>query len=495
MKRIVFYFSLVFIGFSLFSCSNDSKNESVETYVSSFIKSNSSIVAFGKVDVNTMLSKADYEAVPKLGKILRIEKDRLERSLNLNTPLHFALEAPFDKNGNPKAFYAFAEVVNTDSLADRLGSSGLFVEQEGDFQFAVDGDLTIGFQDKIAVVISKKEKYDGKEAVKALLASLSSDRMGGKVDQILKIKDDVVSGVSLERLFATSNTELSKLDESKQNELKNMVNDSYMQAQISFSKGQISVETKNLFSTALANRMFFENKENNQLLSKLGRGKARFGLAMQLEVPKMESFMDDFLADAKRKLLGANAQVQFATMTMGKNPISSLFSGEFGAVLVGDLLKDGSITPEINFHVGLGAKGKTISDLANSFFTMGGSVASSNGAFSYQGMDFVITEKEITGNTKNAGAGVSNLVLPQVASDFGSKGISGFVNFEGLNMKSFGFNGGSKVLEIIKNANLEVDNKGMKLIIRTTNSTENVLRQVVQLYVKDIEKKVQGLVI
>jgi len=495
MKRIVFYFSLVFIGFSLFSCSNDFKNESVETYVSSFIKSNPSIVAFGKVDVNTLLSKADYEAVPKLGKILKIEKDRLERSLNLNTPLHFALEAPFDKNGNPKALYAFAEVVNTDSLADRLGSSGLFVEQEGDFQFAIDGDLTIGFQDKIAVVISKKEKYDGKEAVKSLLASLSTERMGGKVDQILGIKDDVVSGVSLERLFATSNTELSKLDEAKQNELKNMVNDSYLQAQISFSKGQVSVETKNLFSSALQNRMFFENKENNQMLTKLGRGKARFGLAMQLDVPKMESFMDDFLADAKRKLLSANTQIQFATMTMGKNPISSLFSGDFGAVLVGDLLKDGSITPEVNFHVGLGAKGKTISDLANSFFTMGGSVASSNGVFSYQGMDFVITEKEITGNTKNAGADVSNLVLPQVASDFGTKGITGFVTFEGLNMASFGFNGGSKMLEIIKNANLEVDNKGMKLIIRTTNSTENVLRQVVQLYVKDIEKKVQGLVI
>jgi hypothetical protein len=495
MKRIVFYFSLVLATFALFSCSGGGKNESVETYVSSYIKSNPAIVAFGKVDVKTMLAKADYEVIPKLGNILRIEKNRLEKSLNLNTPLYFALEAPFDKNGNPKALYAFAEVVNTDSLADRLGSSGLFVEQEGDFQYAIDGDLTIGFQDKIAVVISKKEKYDGKEAVKALLASLSDEKSGGKVDQILALKDDIVTGISLERLFATSNTELSKLDESKKGELENMVKDSYMQAQVRFSNGQVSLETKNLFSSALSNRMFFESKDNKQLLSKLGKGKARFGLAMQLEVPKMESFMDDFLADAKRKLLGANAQVQFATMTMGENPISSLFSGEFGAVLVGDLLKDGSITPEINFHVGLGAKGKTISDLANSFFTLGGNVKSTGGSFSYSGMDFIINEREVTGNTKNAGAGVSSLVLPQVASDFGKTGITGFVNFEGLNMSSFGFNGGSKMLEIVKNANLSIDNKGMRLVIRTTNPNENILHQVVQLYVKDIEKKVQGLVI
>jgi hypothetical protein len=51
------------------------------------------------------------------------------------------------------------------------------------------------------------------------------------------------------------------------------------------------------------------------------------------------------------------------------------------------------------------------------------------------------------------------------------------------------------MLEIVKNANLSIDNKGMRLVIRTTNPNENILRQVVQLYVKDIEKKVQGLVI
>lgn len=495
MNRIALYLNLIIIGFVLFSCSNNAKNESVETYVSSYIKSNTSIVAFGKIDIKTMLNKADYEIVPKLGKILKIEKDRLERSINLNTPIHVALEAPFDKNGNPKALYAFAEVVNVDSLADRLGSSGLFVEKEGDFQYAIDGDMTIGFQDKIAVVITKKEKYDGKETVRTILESLSNERMGGKVDQILAIKDDIVTGISLERLYATSNTELSKLDEAKQKELKNMVADSYMQAQIRFSNGEVSLETKNLFSSSLQNRMFFDQKDNKQLVSKLGKGKARFGLAFQLEIPKMESFMDDFMADAKRKLLGANAQIQFATMTMGDNPISSLFSGQMGAVLVGDLLKDGSLTPEVNFHVGLGKKGKTISDLANSFFSMGGSVKSSNGGFSVQGMDFIINDKEITGNTKNAGAGVSTLILPKVASSFGTKGVTGFIDFDGLNMTSFGFNGGKKMLEVIKNASLEVDNKGMKLIIKTTNPSENVLKQIVQLYVKDIEKKVSGLVI
>lgn len=495
MNRISLYLNLVLISLVLFSCTKNTKNESVETYLSSYIKTNKSIVAFGKIDVKTMLNKADYEMVPKLGKILKIEKDRLERSLNLNTPIHVALEAPFDKNGNPKALYAFAEVVNADSLADRLGSSGLFVEKEGDFQYAIDGDMTIGFQDKIAIVITKKEKYDGKEAVKAILASISDERMGGKVDQILAIKDDIVTGISLERLYATSNTELAKLDEAKQKELQNMVADSYMQAQICFSKGQVSLETKNLFSSSLSNRMFFEEKDNKELLTKLGKGKARFGLAFQLEIPKMESFMDDFLAEAKRKLLSANTQIQFATMTMGENPISSLFSGQMGAVLVGDLLKDGSLTPEVNFHLGLGKKGKTISDLANSFFSMGGNLKSAGGAFSIQGMDFVINEKEITGNTKNAGAGISSLVLPNNAQNFGKKGITGFIDFDGLNMTSFGFNGGKKMLEVIKNASLEIDNKGMKLIIRTTNPSENVLKQIVQLYVKDIEKKVSGLVL
>jgi hypothetical protein len=489
-----------FYGLKLFglialvaACSSKGKNLSTDTYLSSFIKKNDKVVAFGKVNLMSILNKADYLNIPKLGAILKTEKERLSHSIKLETPVYMAMEGPFDKNGNPAALYAFVEVINLDSLEDRLGSSGLFVEKSGDLRYAIDGDVSIGFLDNVAIVISKKEKYDGKATLLSIYESLSEDRMGGKVDRILASTSDIVAGISIERLYGTSNTELSKLEASKQKEIQNMVNDSYLESNIDFLNGSLKLETKNHFSTSLSNRMFFDETENPTIISKLGKGKARFGVSTNLNIPKMESFMDDFMQDIKRKILSSNSQLQMASFTMGDKPFSSLFSGVMGAVLVGDLLKDGSITPEVNFHVGLGDKGNVVADLAQSFFTFGGIKKSANGMVSYEGMDFIITKDEITGNTKNAGAGISSLQIPSVGKDFGKKGIAGFLNLEGLNMQSFGFRGGSKMLELVKNASFEVTNKGAVIQIYTTNQNQNILKQIVELYYKDIEKQVSGL--
>lgn len=479
----------VFLGILLFiSCSKSSEKRELKAYVSSFLNDNPSIVAFGKVDLMTILEKTDYKAVDKIGKIIATEKERFSHSLNIDVPIHFAVEGPFDKNGNPATFYAFFDVKNQDSLADRLGSSGLFVEESGDLKITENQDVTIGFNEHVAVLISKKEKYDPKTTMAAAFKRFENDESTGKVVSILESKGDLVTGMNVENLFGTSNTDLAKLDATKQKELEAMTTDSYIQTALHFNAGKIQLETTNLFSTALQNRMFFKTGSNETLLSKLGKGNARFGIATQLDMPKLESFMDDFAPDFKKKITQANFQVQMAMMAAGDKPLSGIFSGLIGAVLVGDLLKDGSITPEVNFHMGLGNQGELFSTIASAFFSKG-----TDGNYGFQGMDFKINQYEVTGNTKNAGAGVNSLIIPADASQFGKKGITAFINLEKLDVKSFGFRGGQKTIELVKSMSFEMTNEGSKMVISTHNSSENVLRQIVQLYLKDIEKQLEGL--
>lgn len=488
MKNIHFVLFASIIGL-LISCSNSKEKRKTQDYLSSFILNNENIVSFGKFDLNTVLDKTGYQDVAKIGAIVKSEKKQLDKAIAANSSIYFAVEGPFDTNGNPAAFYAFFDVANADSLKERLGVAGLFVEKKKDLFVSLNEDVSIGFNENLAVLISKKEKYDGNEALISLFEKVEGNVSGGKVDQILSKKSDLIAAVDLEALYSSSNTSLNKLDLEKRKELKNMVKNSYLESSLNFEKGKLILETKNHFSSALEKRMFFVESDNTLLLEKLGKGDAKFGLAANLDMLKLENILDDFAPDFKQKIVNSSFQMQLAMMTLGEKPLSKLLAGRFGLVLVGDLMKDGSITPEVNFHVGLGDKGNSFSDLAQNFFELSGSKKNAAGMIESNNMEIKITSTEITGNTKNAGKGITRLQLPTVASAFGQKGITLFLDFKGMNVSSFGFNNASKPIELIENATFEMNNSGSRLLIHTKNKEENILKQVLNLYVKDIELK------
>lgn len=492
--RILKHLLPVFIGLTLLTaCSGKSKGREVRTYVSAFLKDNATIVAFGKADLSAILEKADYRNIPKLNVLLTDEVNQFNKSLDMKTPVHFALEGPFDPKGTPATVYAFMDVRNADSLVDKLTSLGLNVEESGDLQVALNGDIAIGVRNDLAILISKKGTYDGKALLAAAFEKTTGDESGGKTDQILQEKADIVIGTSLQNLYATSNTDLSKLNETKQKELQALVADSYLQTAFRFEKGQAVIETENLLSDALQRRMFFGQDNSADILNKLGKGKARLGLAMNLDMEKIESFMDDFAPEFKQQLTKSSFQLQIAMATLGDKPFTNLLSGKLGFVMVGDALKDGSITPEINFHVGLGKKGKSLADLALGFFSMESGAKSADGSFSYSGMDFRINEQEVTGNTKNAGAGVNTLIIPQGGENFGKAGITGFMNLEGLDIRAFGFSDGAKALNAVSYISLTADNKGSRILIKGRNDHENILKQIVNVYIQDIQSQIGAI--
>lgn len=477
----------------LTSCNSSGEKRTSEAYLKSFLSENKQVVAFGKADVFTLLAKSNYQQVDKIGAIIDFEKKRIDQSINTKAPVCFALEGPFDQEGNPASLVAFVEVVNADSLADRLGSSGLFVEEGDGFQFAVNGDVSIGFSEHVAVVVSRKEKYDAKSILTSTLESLEKKEIEGKAAQILNEKSDVLAAINLENLYGTANTDLNKLDPNKQKEIQALAKDSYVKTSMNFLKGEIRMKTDHLFATPLQKRMFFKESDS-QVVEKLGKGKARFGISSNLDIARMEAFIDDFAPEAKKKFFQSNGQLQMASMLLGEKPLTQLFSGVIGLVMVGDLLKDGSFTPEVNFHLGLGDKGKMISDMASTFFSLEGSKVS-NGSITYQGMRFIINDREVTGNTLNAGGNLMRLEMPTVASDFGKGGLTVFADLSGLNTKSFGFRGGQKVVELIQDAHFSMNNDGSELVIRFHDKNQNVLSQVVQLFLRDIQQQVEGLVI
>ena len=105
-------------------------------------------------------------------------------------------------------------------------------------------------------------------------------------------------GVNVASLYNTSDTDLSKLDKKKQKEIEDMVADSYVQTIFKFEDGAATIETKNFFSDALMKRMFLNADGKAPLLAKLGKGDPRFGLSVNIDMKKMQAFMDEFSPDA-----------------------------------------------------------------------------------------------------------------------------------------------------------------------------------------------------
>jgi hypothetical protein len=169
-------------------------------------------------------------------------------------------------------------------------------------------------------------------------------------------------------------------------------------------------------------------------------------------------------------------------MMGGEDSLAGLINVELGFVLMGEPNASGSVVPEFNAYVGLGNKGKSLAEMANSFLTKGT-------------MKTEITSKGISCYSSDL-YGPKNgerIILPKGCEGFGKKSMTGFVNFEGMDLSSFELNGAAKVLNIIKYITFEVDENGGKLLIKAKKGKENILKQSMEFFVKEFESQITGL--
>lgn len=474
LKRL---FSLFIACLFLFSCS-DKAGRPVKEAVSAFIKEHDNIVSFGTVDIQSILDKAEYKSIPKVGALI---EERLRNVLNTKSPVYFAMEGPFDRNGNPAATFAFVDVANKDSLVELLGSSGLYMEESGDMKYNLNSDVSIGVRGNLAILVVKKEEYDGKALLAAAFGETQGNVSGGRTDKLLAKKNDINVNLVLEKLYGTSNTDLAKLDEVKQNEIREMAKDSYFHANINFEKGKMTLNTENMFSAALQKRMFFKDDNQGSVKGKLGKGKACLGVASNFDIAKVESYIDDFAPQIKDKIFDSRTEISLAAMLLGDHPLAKVFNGVAGLVVVGDPRMTGFV-PEVNLNIGLGPEGKPFANVAAS-------------ALLGKRFNYVVTDTDLLASSPNAGAGQSTLIIPECGKDFGKEGLTAFADFADMDLQSFGLPMQYKYIGIIKNITFRMNNDRGELVVSALDPEKNILKQIVDLYIKDIEKQVSAVAI
>lgn len=476
--------------FTLAACSGKADERDAKTATSSLINENKRIVAFGHVSVKELLNKIDYKNLPKINAILGAEVPAWEKGLDLNKPVYYALQAPFAKDGTPDVVYGLMNVKDKARLLDKFTSMGYAIETTGEISYFSEGDVTVGVRNNLAIVLSKKEDYDGKALIEKAFLETEGDESKGKSEDILDKKGDIVNGFSIERLYATSSTSLSKLPADKKTELANLTEDGYVQTVASFHKGEARVKMSNLFSRELKDRLFFKEDRNATVIKKLGKGNAWLGISANIDMRKLEAFMNDFAPEARAKMNEKlPGEATMALAMMGENPLGKMFSGQFGFVAVGNPSVEGMI-PQFNFFVGLGSKGDFITNMINEYASMG-MMKKQGDAYVIENMAIAPRKDGLYGYS-TAGTGTS-LNIPGFAKGFGAETFSMFADLGRIDVKSLELPPQQRVLEIMESLVINADRDGAEMVLVSKDKSMNILKQVGLFYTKMGEERMNEM--
>jgi hypothetical protein len=479
MRKILF---VVIGALLLFSCGNSKDSRTPGEYLSAFVKSNPAVVTFGKIDLNALLEKAEYKKLPKVGVILNGYLNELKGSINLKTPILFAMEGPFLEDGTPSSVYTFIETVNSDTLAAKITQQGYDIEEDRGMHFFSEGNIAFGTKKNLTVIISKKGDFDAKALLHKTFDDCQKDLAEGRIDEILDEEADFVAGVSVQNLYATSNTELKELSTDKKKQVDEMVKDSYILTTLDFEDGQIVMSTRNMFSDALMDKMFLRSDHDAGIVERLGSGIPTFGFSMNMDMRKLQNFLETYSPNTLKEL-GASAGGPVAMMMAmgGKDMINNIFTGEIGGVLVGSPNIDEGMS-DFNFFVGLGKQGKMMAEDGKIFLDA-------------MGMQEVKLDQKglwVSSNKAYAASSGGKLQLPEGCTNFGTKGVHLFLNLDGVDLSSFEFENEQKIIYLIKYIRFEMDNDGSMLLIKAKKGNENMLKQAIDLMFKELEGKISG---
>ena len=386
----------------------------------------------------------------------------------------------------PNTIYAFIEINNSDSLIKNLTQKGYDFNKTKNFDFTEIGKISIGISNNLAIIITKQNKINSEKELAIIFDKTrkQSFEKENKIGKILKSNEDIVIGVNYNSLYSTANTELNKLSIDKQNELNGITENSYSKLSISFNKGGLKLITENYISEKFKEILFLkDNNSTEQFMTKLGNGSPRMGLTLNLDLNKIENFISKYTNTSFTKLAEEiGGPLQMAIMMGGEKPLSNLFSGEFGAIIIGEPKEDGTFVPDFNIYLGLGKKGKPLAEMAQSFL--------SNGT-----MKTIVDRKGIScySSEKNMPLINSNLNLPDNLKDFGLKPISGFINLKDMDISSFELSGGIKVLNILESIKFNMDNKKGEIVITSKDKSKNILKSSIDFYQKELETQINKI--
>ncbi len=471
--------SLLAIALFFVSCNSTSTDRELKSYMSSYLHDNPNVIAFGNAKLKTILTKTDYKSFDKFGDVIQSQLDELEGALDLDSPVYYTANGPFDDNGSPQSITLLMHIMDQEKLDKKLLEMGYDLSEGDGFKYAEDGDMMLGVRGNLAMIVVQGGDVDAKTELAKHFKLADQDESDEKIAEILGDDGDIVLGMSVSN-FYNSSPEKKKLPEAKQKELQKLVENSYTRTSFRFEDGAAIIESKNMFNDELSKKMFMNRQSNAEILKELGTGKPRVGFAMNLDLKKMESLLNEFSPEMMEEIGGP--QLGMAKMMAGATNLDELLTGKAGFLIFGEPDEFGGMEPQFSAFVGIRPKAENMAKTGTDFLASGdNSIAVDKNGISFS------TQKEK--GTK--------LTLPKGAEDFGKAGISFFIDLDGLNpddvVEMTNASDLEAILKVSRFISFEYGNEGGQLKIIAKEGKENILKQLIEVHVDDLMEQMSNI--
>jgi hypothetical protein len=483
MKVLVLLNALVIL--LLITSCGGSKREGLDKYVGQYLNENAEAIIAMRMDVSAIMDKSDLKNVPDVGAQLLETFYKIDSSMALSEKVYIVASGPLDHEGMPENTALFISVKNQEEAAKMFNEMGYFFEEADGINLHDEDGLAIGYTEDLAIIGLTASENEAKLFVIEAFAKAKKGDVNEVVMNNMDYEGDMVISLNLQNLYATSNTDLNKLPIQQQEKIKQLAKNSFVNTTVNFNIGEIVVETHLEFNEELQNAMFFDETGNTEILSKLGPGSPIAAFSMNLDLDKMESFMMTVYPEGIKDIYKNLGPQGIILKAIGGGKLSSFVNGEFALAVTGFSEMMVFAIPQVNIYSGLGESSGDFSDLLIALLEGQEANKIGEGVFDYEGMKVKFNPSSIfvTSDTimTNEQLGNSPMQVPKGINGFGEKPFTFYIDFTMLKSAEVEMLTGDAnvVIQELEYIYFEADNKKAKLIIKTTDSSVNVLKKSV----------------
>lgn len=468
---------LLLLPFLLLFIACGKKNDlSAESAISAIIAKNEKIISFGHVSPMAILNKAGVQKLPKINLLIGAQITMWQKGIDLEKPIYYAIEGL-----NPEqelTTYAVLTVKNKDSLSDVISEMGYTLEKQSNFMYYQENDVTFGFDEHILIVLIKKGEYDGKTTLAKTFVTAKGDLSEGKVADILAEEGDLVSGMSIERIFNGMNPLIGNLTYTKKNELTELTKDGYIQSSLTFQNGEMRWTAKNLYSEALKDRFYTDKRPIDRVTDRLKGGDAWMGFALNIDMEKTNQFINEFAPNFFKEIAkNLSTEAKLMVLSLGDNALSKLLSGEFAFVKTGNIEKTLDMTKNFSGFIGNGSE--------QSLLPMLMEIAAKNN-YEFQQLNESVQFTNRPGYVAfSAKVDTDNrpVKLPSFAANFGKSSMYFFVNFKEMT-KQFVLPNELQITTIFDHVFVDGTRDETIMVLKAKDPYKNILQQIADFYMK-----------
>jgi hypothetical protein len=339
----------------------------------------------------------------------------------------------------------------------------MIADEENKFSYYQDKEMSISVKESLIIGVFKPATKDFKSILATSYKLAENEVKEDKVKEMIQSKEDIVAGINLESLYATSNTDLEKLPKEKKDLLKGMMKSSYILNTVNFNPGEMVIKTQNYFSEELKKRIPLKQEIATNAIQNLGTGEPRLGLLFNLDFVKLNSLLKELMLEEEFKGMTrefSNQELSFREL------FGDILNGQLGAVVYEESMAEGGLTPQTNVFVGLGKQGKDGFDKLQipGLDLIQRDIFDSHAIF-YTSEAFKPTDEPIK--------------VAQGCENFGTKPISGFIHLNGIPVEDFDAEGAYKFIEKIDYVYFEYGVDGGVLKLQAIDQKTNILKQSV----------------